>query len=87
MPDPYLKVTERGPVVQARQHHNARLPDRVPGEHLWIVVSMFRVRPEQPKHFLDTENLLTIEGPGCYWCERTWEPGAEKTRCPGEPSP
>lgn len=79
-----IRVTETGPTVEAVQHRHAKL-EQVPGEHLWICVSMFRVRPEQPKHYLDTENLLTIEGPGCYWCEQEWKPGLEKTRCCGEP--
>ena len=77
--------TERGVIVEARQHTHAKLPEHVPGEHLWIAVAMYRVRPDQQKHFLDTENLLTIEGPGCFWCEKPYQPGMENSRCTGGP--
>lgn len=74
--------SERGPSVEAKQFHGAEIR-HVPGEHLWIAVAMYRVRPDQIKHYLDTENLLTIEGPGCYWCEKQWRPGMEITKCTG----
>ena len=59
-----------------------------PGEHVWAMFMVHRVNPatmhvDEP-HF-DTESLLMITGPGCYLCETTWKPGAEDTRCPGEP--
>lgn len=79
-----LEPIERGPRVEARQFSGAEIK-HTPGEHLWVCVSMFRVRPAEQKHFLDTENLLTIEGPGCYWCEKKWEPGDENTVCTGGP--
>lgn len=77
--------TERGPKVEAKQFSGAKLPEHVPGVHLWIAMAMYRVRPGQERYDLDTENLLTIEGPGCYWCEQDWKPGLEKLPCKGGP--
>lgn len=77
--------TDRGPTAEAKQRYNAKLPEHVPGQHLWICMAMYRVRPYATKHFLDLENLLTIEGPGCYWCEQPYRPGMEATRCEGGP--
>ncbi len=80
-----IGVTEIGPMVEGRQFHGAQIPAQRPGEHLWIVVSMFRVVPrDEGKYFLDTENLLTIEGPGCYWCEDKWTPELASKPCKGE---
>lgn len=79
-----IQPTDRGPVVNATGFQHGKLV-HVPGEHLWIAMAMYRVDPTKKEHFLDTENLLTIEGPGCYWCEQQWKPGAEKTRCTGGP--
>lgn len=85
MTGPGINITDVGPKVEAKQYAQAGMPKQVPGEHLWIAMAIYRVRPEAVKHYLDTENLLTIEGPGCYWCELTWRPGMEKTRCSGSP--
>jgi hypothetical protein len=81
-----IEVTGKGPKIEAVQHHKSPIPDKVKGEHLWIVLSMFRVTPStDAEYHLDTENLLTIDGPGCFHCEQTWQPGMEGTTCPGEP--
>jgi hypothetical protein len=42
-----------------------------------------RVPPYDP--MLDQENLLTIVGPGCFYCEQPWSPRLARRRCPGEP--
>jgi len=52
-------------------------------QHFWLVVSAFHVTiPDQPCISMDTENLMTIEGPGCYICEQVYEPGISPV-CPG----
>lgn len=64
--------------------HGHELPPQRPGEHLWIVMSMFRVTPGVAARFdLDRENLLTIEGPGCYWCEEPWTEAMAARPCRG----
>jgi hypothetical protein len=75
-----------GPKVQAVQHHGTPMPrpDAKPGEHLWIVASFYRVNPSAGGDYhLDTENLMTIEGPTCFHCELS--PSAAAKRCPGDP--
>lgn len=84
-----FKVTERGPKVEAVQHHvsSKPLPDRIPGKHLWIVTGMWRIDPEHCKAgaqvHLDTENLLNLAGPGCFWCEEEWTPELAAQPCRG----
>jgi len=73
---------ERGPKVEAIQHHRADLPEQKPGEHLGVVTGAWRVRPVPDAEYqLDTENLLTLDGPGCMWCEELWKPGMESAPC------
>lgn len=62
------------------------------GEHEWIVMAVFRIadpsRTMDPdeKTFLDTENLLSIDRPGCYVCEQPYSPALAARPCPGDPS-
>lgn len=89
MEQPPLIPSEPGHKVDATAHYHKQDDDRlkhVPGEHLWVCVSMFKVTPvADAKYLLDTENLLTIEGPGCYWCTKQWTPEVAKTKCCGGP--
>lgn len=55
------------------------------GRHLWCFFGVWQVaNPAASHQNFDMENLLTVEGPGCFWCEQPWKPtiGAH---CPGEP--
>lgn len=76
---------EVGPKCEAIQHYGAKIPEQVAGQHLWIVVAMYQVkRPKAGMQvIMDMENLLTIEGIGCYWCEEKWTPDLEKQKCRG----
>ena len=66
--------------------HHAKIPKTGFGEHLWTIIGMWRVRPDASKRYeLDHENLLTIEGPGCFHCEQKWTPELAKQPCPGRP--
>lgn len=79
-----LIASSTGVVVDATRKHHAEM-ESSSGRHLWMVGAVFRVANPAAKNFdLDTENLLTIEGPGCWHCEQAWKPtiGA---KCPGEP--
>ncbi len=65
--------------------------DRIPafdsrsGDHLWAIITMFRWGgPEIEKHMLDQENLLSIAGPTCFYCEKPWSERLSKRRCTGE---
>ena len=56
------------------------------GRHLCVFTAMWRVQnPARAQHNFDMENLITVEGPGCFWCEQMWTPtlGA---KCTGDPA-
>jgi len=81
-----IRVTG-GPKVEASHKHHVGMPP-FNGRHLWLVFAMFRVgnparafTPGQTQH-LDLENLVNIEGPGCYYCEQVWH-RAIGAHCPG----
>jgi hypothetical protein len=78
-------TTGLGMSVEAAHRHHASI-DWQPGQHLWTVLGMWKVRPEHDQFLLDTENLLTIEGPGCYVCEQEYTPERAAQPCPGDPS-
>lgn len=71
-----------------------RIPDYDPrtGNHLWIVTSVYQVDPQQWRSddptvtpMLDHENLLSVAGPGCFYCEQVYTPLLATRRCKGEP--
>lgn len=71
----------------------AQLTDPGPGEHLWTILTMHRVsddmirrlnRGEDPGiGLLDHENLLTLEGPGCFKCEQPYSRYLAHRKCTG----
>ena len=68
------------------QHKWHSDPPPFTGRHLWVVVSTWHIaEPARDQYILDVENLITIDGPACYWCEETWSPtiGA---KCPDDQS-
>lgn len=62
-----------------------------PGEHLWIMLNTYRCYDPAStfdpgvSKYLDMENLLSINGPGCYMCETPWSAELEAQPCPGDP--
>lgn len=83
---PRLRTVEStGIKIQARHKYNATLPTPPPGEHLWTLLGVWRITDPTADHVdLDIENLLSIEGPGCFVCERPYAV-AVAGPCPGEP--
>jgi len=80
-------VGSTGLKQEAVQFHHAEIPPRVPGQHLWIVAGCWRVDPERMAGgtvHLDTENMLTLDGPGCYWCEEHYSSKLAAKPCRGE---
>lgn len=69
--------------VEAVGKYGAEIPDQRPGEHLWIITGMWRVADPvaRARYELDLENLLTLAGPGCYWCEEPWSEDLARRRC------
>lgn len=79
------RVISTGIKVEARHRVGQAFPDPVPGKHLWIVAGMWSVNPTAERFELDTENLLNLTCPGCFWCEQEYTPGLACRPCPGEP--
>jgi len=75
--------------------HVNRIPDFDPrsGDHLWTMGGCWRVDPEKVvggsdvdgPPLLDTENLLALVGPGCFYCETEYTPLLATRRCKGGP--
>lgn len=57
------------------------------GEHLWCYTSLWESRDPTQREgvHLDTENLLSVDGPGCFICEALFHPSMLGRPCPGEP--
>jgi hypothetical protein len=57
------------------------------GKHLWTMVAMFRIidpaKAVADGVHMDMENLLTIEGPGCFKCEKNFSPDEARRFCQG----
>lgn len=80
-----IEITGRGPKVQAVQHHGSPLPE-FKGEHCWVVAGVWSVQPRAGgEYLLDTENLISLDGPGCFHCEEYWSPEIAAKPCPGTP--
>ncbi len=58
--------------------------DPVARSHLWVILCAYRFsgNPEGSTP-LDETTLVEAAGPGCYYCEWTWEPSRVNTLCPG----
>lgn len=58
-----------------------------PGEHLWVMTGMWRLSDPRIAFSgdvsLDTENLLTVNGPGCFKCEQPYRVQMLKEPCKG----
>lgn len=85
------RVRSTGLKLQARHRYHSPLPDIAPGQHLWMVIGMWRITdpaatrdPDGEVH-LDLENLMTLEGPGCFVCEEPYSPEVAARPCPGDP--
>lgn len=84
--NPARQVVSTGLKIQARHRHNAEIPDPPPGQHLWMVLGMWHLTdPTSPWYDLDIENLMTIEGPGCFVCEQPYSAELAAAPCTGEP--
>lgn len=87
---------ERAWVDTGFQQHVAASVNRIPefdrrtGAHLWTVIQMHRVVPAMwadptATPHLDMENLLTVQGPVCFFCEELYSDRLDKRRCKGKP--
>lgn len=77
------RVAETGISQQSKQKYHATLPPPN-GRHLWVFTGVWQViDPVRSHQNFDLENLLTMEGPGCLWCEQVWRADIG-AHCPGD---
>ncbi|WP_327671869.1 MULTISPECIES: hypothetical protein [unclassified Streptomyces] len=72
---------------------NAEITDPGPGEHLWIIVTAHQVSDtairrlnkgeDMGTQLLDHENLLSLDGPGCFKCEQPYSRYIAHRKCTG----
>lgn len=73
--------------------HVQGMTDPGRGEHLWVYLAMFKMADATLKaslegrvpgpEILDHENLLSVEGPGCFKCEEPFSPRLAHRKCTG----
>jgi hypothetical protein len=69
------------------------VPDKIPaydprsGDHYWVMLLSYHIidpsKFEKGDILLDTENLVSVTGPGCYYCENMYTSLLLTRRCPG----
>jgi hypothetical protein len=69
---------------EAQHKMHADIPEPEPGQHVWVIAGFWRVTPENPTQHLDSENLLSLEGPGCLECGQAYSPKIAAQPCPGD---
>lgn len=80
------EVSSTGIRVEANHKYHNKV-EWQPGEHLWIAIGMWQIKdPANDQYMLDVENLMNIEGPGCYVCEEHYSPEVAAKPCEGDPS-
>lgn len=70
--------------------------DRIPPfnpvtrKHLWIIINTFEVDPStwtvNNPPTLGDENLISVSGPGCFYCELPWSHRLSLRVCLGHPT-
>jgi len=78
-----IVLRSTGITIQVKDKYHNEMSDPGEGQHLWTVVGCWRVTPNDDGYNLDSENLLTIEGPGCYKCEQTYTKELAAKPCEG----
>jgi hypothetical protein len=78
-----IVLRSTGITIQVKDKYHNEMPDPGEGQHLWTVIGCWRVTPNDDGYNLDSENLLTIEGPGCYKCEQTYTKELAAKPCEG----
>ena len=61
------------------------------GNHFWIMTGAWKCDPKailanKEPALLDHENLLGVLGPGCWFCQKEYNPTEAMRRCTGPPN-
>jgi hypothetical protein len=67
-----------------------KIPEYDPrsGSHFWIMVTSYKVDPAKALEgelLMDHESLVSVAGPGCYYCESEYTKLIASRRCKGHP--
>jgi hypothetical protein len=83
----WLSIGRKMLFIQVDQSNLPEVPEQRDGEHLWTVLGAWRIiRPEREGPVsLDTENLMNLVGPACFYCELMYSPRLAQRRCAGNP--
>lgn len=81
--DEEIVVTSVGQPYEAGPNYRDRPMPEFVGQHLWIVTGVWRIETPEADHILDAENLLTVAGPGCWFCGELYSPEAADLPCAG----
>ncbi len=76
--------SDRRIFVQVADKYNADLPEPQHGNHLWTWIVLFKCADPTGSDgtvMLDRENLISINGPGCFHCEEIYSPAIAQRRC------
>jgi hypothetical protein len=87
----HVKHVSKPIQFEAKDKWSATLVDPGRGKHMWIIAAMYQVINPAAVYdpgantqvHLDAENLLTVEGIGCFKCEKDWSPDIERRFCQG----
>jgi hypothetical protein len=83
-------MTIRGTGIRQRTRRRPLPASPAPGgPHQWVITGVWRISPEKvgrEEFHLDTENLLAVDGPGCWVCEQPYRPAIANGPCPGDPA-
>ena len=55
-----------------------------PGRHMWVLTAAWLTAdPESGQINMDAENLLSVQGPGCFKCEQPYSRRLARRPCRG----
>jgi len=82
------QLRDTGIKVRVDNRHHKPIEDPGPGKHFWILTGLWRVaNPTSNNFMLDAENLVTVDGPGCYKCEGLYTDELAAQPCKGSMFP
>jgi hypothetical protein len=88
MPEAYGRGIQYEPPAESTLDRRMREAD-LPGRHLWVMTGVWQVRDpfaattNPGPVMLDAENLVGLVGPGCFKCERPYDPRLARKVCRG----
>lgn len=83
-----IAVHGSGIYTETDQMHKIPDFDSTKREHYWLMIASFHVKPEiwkpEDRANLDMENLVSLVGPGCFYCESSYSAELASKPCAGD---